>query len=234
MAYQDSDASLLGTLSAICSGGLQINLAETVTMSATLSTNAFGEAIDGMRVEMFARLNVDVSPALMISPEEDIILTATLNVEVIDPANFVNGYAALYGFLTSEIDPSINLVYCPDLYITLEIEEIINIGCTMNNQIELKRYRGDSYPVEATLGKNGSTSAKDIDFIMSTQIEGQSVWSADGIIEDEDNGMVSFDLSIDAVAIAGEGVYDIQGTDIDGYIYTYAKGKFILLEDVTV
>jgi len=147
--------------------------------------------------------------------------------------NLVNSYVTMYGFLTANIN-LYSSVYCSDLPVDFEIQMIESFGCSIKGEsVELKRYRGDTYPVATTLSKNGSKDTTGITFKMSTQIENEIVYTVDGIVENASNGIVNFPLDINAVTTAGSGVYDIQGND-GTYIYTYEKGVFTLLEDVTV
>ena len=208
MAYQDGDASLLGSLFADASGE-EIS-GTLIEMKGTLSATAFGKYYE------------NVSSIDMVGT-----LDSTVNTVV-----FVDSYAAMYGFLNSTVTAGTSLAFCPDLYIDMEIQELVSSGCKIGDSMDITRYRGDTYPLTATLGRNGNFNIDDMTFTLSTQIGNGTVYASTGTIVDADNGIVKFEWPTGSVDIAGEGVYDIQGQD--SYIYTYDKGKFTLLEDVTV
>jgi hypothetical protein len=67
---------------------------------------------------------------------------------------------------------------------------------------------------------------------MSTKIGDGQIYTTIGTILNAQKGIVEFSFQPAAVDMPGEGTYDIQGED--SYIYTYDKGKFTLLDDLTV
>jgi len=209
MAYQDGDASLLGSLNATVDG----------------------EEIDGLLIEMYGTLGSTVRGSVFEN-QVSIQLTGTLGSQVNDVEVLVNSYVAMYGFLMSHIEAKAAMAVCPDLYIDMEILELESSGCEIGDSMDITRYRGDTYPLTATLGRNGNFNVTGMTFTISTQINNGAIYSSVGTILDATNGIVRFEFDPAAVNTAGEGIYDIQGDD--GYIYTYDKGKFILLDDVTV
>ncbi len=68
---------------------------------------------------------------------------------------------------------------------------------------------------------------------MSTQIDSGIIYTVDGVISDAASGIVTFELDLTGIATSGIGVYDIEGND-GSYVYTFDKGVFTLLDDVTV
>ena len=207
MAFQDSDASMLGSLGAIANGSSEDGT--KVRASGTLTGTASASSIQNVSVSMVGTLS-------------------STNQTVM----YNDAYVSMYGFLKSSVSPSVNIMICSDITVDMKILELEIDGCKIGESMEIKRYRGDTYPLRAKLGRNGNFSTTGITFKMSTKIADGTIHTSTGVVKDAVNGIVEFPFDVSAVALAGSGVYDIQGQD--GYIYTYDKGPFILLEDVTV
>ena len=168
---------------------------------------------------------IDISSGLIQMSGE---LTSNISQQIL-----VNSYAVMYGFLTASINTYAS-VFCADINIEFTEQILESSSCSIGEEsMELIRYRGDTYPVSAKLIKNGSPDVTGSTFKMSTQIGGGVIYTVDGIIENATMGIVNFPIDVLAIGTSGEGVYDIQGND-GIYDYTYEKGVFTLLEDVTV
>ena len=252
MAYQDGEASALGSLSStslavaaslvnaelgIVNGTLDANIeaykihdAALDIVDGILTSSGDGEEILYRLTELKGTLTAEANASQFFNtgPVE---MLGSLTVETAT-VMYIDAYVAMYGFLSADMGSVALKTFCPDIYVNMEIQTIESSGCTIGDSVDIQRYRGDTYPLRATLGRNGDFSTSGITFTMSTKIDNQQVHSVTGTIIDAETGIVEFAFSADAVAIAGEGVYDIQGDD--GYIYTYDKGKFELLADVTI
>lgn len=229
MAIQDSGHILAdATLTSTANADIVIQI--TVSMAGSLDASASGTAVSETFVSMAGTGSMSVTPKLY--KESGLIqMSGSLNGTATNQV-LVNTYVTMYGFLNSNIN-LYKSVHCADLAISFETQMIESLGCSIGESVELKRYRGDTYPVSTTLSKNGSYDATGITFEMSTQIGGGTIYTVAGIIDDANNGLVSFPLGATSVSLSGTGVYDIQGND-GTYIYTYEKGVFTLLDDVTV
>jgi len=227
MAFQDSDASMLGSLGAIVVGAIILN--SSVIATGSLSSSADGMKEDGSTVRI---------KGVLTSVAEG-VLTQNVSVGMLGTLSSTNqtvmyndAYVSMYGFLSSTVSPAVSIMLCADITVDMAILELEINGCKIGESMEIKRYRGDTYPLRTKLGRNGNFNTAGITFKMSTKIADGTIHTSTGIIKDAVNGIVEFGFDVAAVATAGSGVYDIQGED--GYIYTYDKGPFILLEDVTV
>lgn len=96
---------------------------------------------------------------------------------------------------------------------------------------EIKRYRGDTYPIIATLKENSipvdltnSTVKLTIGYNIPVTIIGN--------ITDATNGVVQFEFGAAEVAVVGRFKYDIQA-ETGSYVTTYVKDNFILTDDIT-
>lgn len=211
MAFQDSSADLTGEListalgDSVAAGGL-------ITMSGVGSMTVVG-----------------ISYLDMTALQMDGILSA----EVLSTSNYQDSYAAMYGFGNIIIDNVGVSAICSDLFLDMETQELISSGCTIGDSDMITRYRGDDYPLRAILGKNGVFDVTGFTFKMSSRIESQAIFTSDGSVIDIENGIVEFPWPAGSIDTAGVGVYDIQGND-GTYTYTYDKGVFTLLDDVTV
>ena len=227
MAFQDSNASMLGSLGAIVAGAVILNA--TVIATGSLSSNADGMSEDGTKVRANGTLTGTASAVLIQNFSVDMVGTLSSTNQTV---MYNDAYVSMYGFLSASVSPAVSIVLCADITVDMEILEVEINGCKIGESMEIKRYRGDTYPLRAKLGRNGNFDTTGITFKMSTKIADGTIHTSTGVIKDALNGIVEFGFDVAAVATAGSGVYDIQGQD--GYIYTYDKGPFILLEDVTV
>ena len=204
------------------SGFVEITGSVALLVSSMVAESGF--------ISMRASATINVLPKIVVdSGLISISGSATINdtIEVL-----VNAYATMYGFARISVE-TFSAISCSDLIIDMSIDKLESFGCIIGESMELKRYRGDTYPVSATLSKNGLKDTTGITFQMSTKIDGEATFTVNGIVTDALSGAVSFPLDVLSVAVAGSGAYDIQGND-GTYIYTYEKGVFTLLDDLTV
>ncbi len=157
------------------------------------------------------------------------VLSATFGGKLYHNAEPVDMLGTLSGSLSTS-----SVVQCNDLIIDMDLAFIYSDRCSeKGNSMELKRYRGDTYPVTCLLAMNGNKDVTGMTFKMSMQIDSGTIYTVDGTIVNATEGMVTFIPDPLAVVTAGSGVYDIQGND-GTYDYTYEKGVFTLLDDLTV
>lgn len=182
-------------------------------------------------IEILSELNSTITA---IAPElsGSIDITATLD-STVSGNIYLNSYLTMYGFGFIEITGSGINVKCYDLAINMEIQSLRSSGCEIGDSEMITRYRGDDYPIQAILAKNGIYDITGYTFQMSTQIDLGTIYTATGTIVDAVNGIVDFTFPVGSVDIAGEGTYDIEGND-GTYTYTYDSGIFTLLPDLTV
>ena len=98
-----------------------------------------------------------------------------------------------------------------------------------NNMIT--RFRGDNYPLIVTLKENGNP----VDLTNATvrlSIGFDTVIVLTAIITDAVNGVAKFEFPVHSVDKVGRFPYDIEVND-GGYITTYVKDIFELIDDVT-
>ncbi len=186
-----------------------------------------GEEILGTLTEMFGTLGATAFAQERINSEA-ITMVGTLDGSI-QTIMYIDAYAAMYGFLTAEASCSElkSIVLCPDIEVDF-IPETINVdGCTIAQTTKLTRVVDDTYPLQVTLGKNGDYRTDGITFKMSTQIADGTIYTSIGTVVNADEGIVEFAFDVAAISTAGSGIFDIQGDN--GYIYTYIKGKFIIL-----
>lgn len=196
----------------------------------TLDGSAYGESLDPMYVELWGRLSAEANAVLDYNI--DALLIGHGDIGEIGYVVETSVFVSMYGFLYCDIDLKNIGSFCPDLKINFETLVLESAACGMKGEsMDIIRYRGDTYPIVATLGRNGNFDVTGITFTMSVKIGDGQTYSVSGVVANAAAGLVEFYLPEEAVAIPGEGVYDIQG--YDAYIYTYDKGKFILLDDVT-
>ena len=96
---------------------------------------------------------------------------------------------------------------------------------------DITKYRGDNYPLQVKLGKDDNYNITGMTFEMSTRIAEGTTYISTGNIIDANKGLVSFPFVSGAVDTAGSGVYSIRGNN--GYIFTYTRRNFVLLDDLT-
>lgn len=218
--YSDVSASenILDGIDPISIGG---------TLSATVVGNT--EVVD-FNI-MHGTLSSSVKASISINTEP-VSMNGTLESTVV-PNMLMNAYVAMYGFLSAAISKRTG-AFCFDLNVEMITEEIISLGCNIEGaSMPLTRFRGDTYPVLTKLGLNGDPDVTGYTFRMSTQIDNGVVYTVDGVISDASNGIVTFELDLTGIDLPGVGVYDIEGND-GSYVYTFDKGVFTLLDDVTV
>ena len=229
MANQDSGLiQVSGLCSASIVGKMYYNsglISLLVANSIDASGKQNGPYFTNMNGNCFISINTEVivRPNLINLSG---VCSINLNTQVL-----VNAYASIYGFLSSKVRGH---SFCPDLFFDKEITEIIHDGCSIKGEsLELIRYRGDTYPLVATLAKKGDYNIDGHTFKMSTQIADGTIYESVGTILNSSAGLVQFILEASAVDVTGNGTYDIEGND-GTYIYTYEKGIFTLLDDLTV
>lgn len=205
MAYQDGSATALGVLSSTIGGDAVPQ--GYVSMLGALSSSVYATVYNNS-----------------ITIQMDGTLSSTVSV-----TSAKSSYSIMIGVLNASVGVE---VFCPDIFADMEIQKITNIGCEKGDTMDITRYRGDTYPLETVLGRNGNTDATGITFKMSVQIDNGTIYTSTGTIVDTKNGIVKFEWPAGSIDAAGEGIYDIQGED--SYIYTYVKGKITILDDLTV
>ncbi len=213
VASQTTEDNILmtGTLDSHVVAGMATTLPEPVSMSGELLSEVSGNI-----------------PAITIDP---VSMEGTLSSSVNMKIDF-QAYSAMYGFLTVNI-ASKNYQICYDINADMIIQEIVSEGCDIGvDNMPLIRYRGDTYPVFSRLSRNGNPDISAYTFKLSTQLDGDTLYTSTGTITDSANGLVEFEFDPLAIDTAGEGVYDVEGDD-GSYIYTFEKGTFELLQDVT-
>ncbi len=148
-----------------------------------------------------------------------------------------NQYVNAFGISMSGTgDMSINDIgsECFDFILDFDLGFIYSNHCgNKGDSMKITRYRGDNYPFTAVLSLSGNFNITGMTFKMSTQIDSGVIYTMNGSIINAPMGMVTFVPETDAVFTAGSGVYDIEGND-GTFTYTYEKGDFTLLDDVTV
>ena len=95
------------------------------------------------------------------------------------------------------------------------------------------RYRGDNYPIEAKLTRNGSWS------LDGSTVKITIVFNDDGVdntvtgtVTDEPNKIVEFATTSAIINSVRDGTYDIQ-VDDGSYIYTHLSGEISIISDIT-
>lgn len=232
MAVQDSGFIALSATGSVDVLSTQVLVnSGLVSASGSLSSTVSGKQTGPNYVHMFGTLSAEVNPEIVYNLGT-ITMSGTADISVA-PQVLVNSYVSMYGFLTATVNPKI-YAPCFELITDFNTQVIESVGCSTNkgSSVALKRYRGDTYPVAAILSKNGDTDITGFVVKLSTQITGQALYTSTGIITNGPLGYVEFDLDPLAIATAGTGVYDIQ-VDDGTYIYTYEKGEFELLDDLT-
>ena len=96
----------------------------------------------------------------------------------------------------------------------------------------LERFKGDTYPIEATLTRDGTWSLSGSTVKMSFEFDDAITHTFTGTITDYGTKTVEFVPTAAAVASARHGMFDIQ-VDDGTYIATHIRGTVRILEDVT-
>ncbi len=109
---------------------------------------------------------------------------------------------------------------------------------------EIEWYRGDSYPIEATI-KNKETGVViditgysfilTVDTLKKPEDATTKVFSITGVLDaDPTMGKVSFTPTVSNTDIdPGKYYYDVQMTDSSGHIRTIAKDIWTILQDIS-
>jgi len=204
-----------------------------IIIDGVLNSSIDGKQNGPFAVVMRAEADMLVSPRVY-SNAGVVSFVGELITEDLSAQNLVNAYSSMFGFLSSNIVNAHALVYCADLTINMIVQEIDSSVCRIKGaSVELKRFRGDTYPVQTVLGRNGNTNIEGHTFKLSSRLNNKILYTSVGTIIDGVNGRVEFVLEVDAVGEAGSGVYDIEGND-GTYVYTYEKGVFTIVDDLTV
>ncbi len=229
MANQDSGfIQLTGDLSVEITPNVITE--SSISFLGTLDSTIDGESKGAGFISFSGSGGLSIEPDVY-TPVGKITFAGSLSAEI-STQNLVNSFSAMYGFLTAKIGGS-KTIYCSELTLDMAMQTIESVVCSIKGEgMKLIRFRGDNYPVKAVLGIAGITDTTGLTFKMSTQIEGGAVHTVAGVITDAVNGRVSFTLPTEAVAVAGSGFYDIESND-GTYTYTYEKGVFTLLPDLT-
>lgn len=207
MANQDTSAALLG------SGSVSVIEASQVTYSVDFSGTG----------EMTATVESYVNVAA-------VNFDGSLNGAV-QSGNYINTYASLYGFLTSTVNAEAT---CENLLLNMEPPEIEVLQCSIEGElVDLQVFKNNTLPVTARLSVKGNYNIVGHTIRLSVQLAGDTLYTVTGTITDGLTGAVSFALNPLSVDTAGVGEYDIEGHD-GTYVYTYGKGTFTVLENLTV
>lgn len=206
MAFQDTSVSMLG------SGQVSVIEYSQVTHS----------------VSMLGSGGMSVSPVVDVNPGA-IDFAGSLS-SGIGTGQLLNNYISAYGFLNVSVSAR---AVCYDIVNNFIPQHIISNFCKNKGEsVALKRFKNDTYPVTATLSKDGVYDITGFTIKLSTQIGTGTVYTSTGNITDAVNGNVEFILDAGAIDTAGEGTYDIEVND-GTYVYTYEKGVFEIVEDLT-
>lgn len=96
----------------------------------------------------------------------------------------------------------------------------------------LERYRGDTFPIEATLTRDGTWSLVGSVVKMSFIFDDDVTHTFTGTVTDHANKVVEFEPTTAAVASTRTGTFDIQ-VDDGSYIATHMRGTVRVLQEVT-
>lgn len=227
MANQDTSAALLG--SGLVSATTGVDVYSSVSLlgsglaSATeISQKTYSVAFSGTG-DMSASVNafVDMSP---------INFDGSLNGAV-QSGNYINTYVTLYGFLSSQANTAIG---CADVFFDMEPPRVEVLQCSNEGElVDLQVFKGNTYPVTARLSIKGDYDITGHTIRLSTQIDGDTLYTVTGTITNALAGEVSFALDPLSVDTPGVGKYDIEGNDAI-YTFTYGTGEFTVLDNLTV
>lgn len=226
MANQDTSATLSGSLSASADISVEIEVSASLLGSGLIS--AIEDSQKSQSASFFGSGEMDVFAT------QDVHLSAiniggSLSVSV-SPKPFFNTEISFYGIGSGSSKYKIT---CPDTLINFIPQKIISAFCrNKGTSVDIKRYKNDTYPVFAKLSKDGSYDITGFTVKLSVQIGTGSVYTSTGSITDAVNGEVNFALDPALILETGKGTYDIEVND-GTYIYTYERGVFEILEDLT-
>ena len=99
-------------------------------------------------------------------------------------------------------------------------------------EIILERYRGDTFPIEATLSRNGTWTLVGA-VKMTFKFDDDVLHTFDGTIVSSTDHIVTFIPTAEAIETVRSGIFDIQVND-GSYIYTHLKGTVDIIGDVTI
>ena len=98
--------------------------------------------------------------------------------------------------------------------------------------IILERFRGDTYPVEATLTRDGDWTLDGSVVKMTFEFNDKIEHTFIGTVTDLVNHIVEFEPTGDAVNKVRQGRFDIQ-VDDGFYVATHISGQVHIVNDVT-
>ena len=224
--YQNVSVSATGTGDVVVVAGVHQNA--SAIMLGELDVTAIGINADYAYTHMLGRLSMDVSAGVLVN-SGPIAIDGSLSVDT-SVQNLINVSVEMHGTLNITIS---TVTQCNDLVIDMDLAFIYSEKCDIKgNSMELIRFRGDTYPITCVLSQNGNTDISGQTFEMSMQIAGGTIYTVVGTVINAGMGMVTFIPDPLAVELAGSGFYDIQSND-GSYDYTYEKGVFTLLDDLT-
>lgn len=96
----------------------------------------------------------------------------------------------------------------------------------------LERFRGDTFPIEATLTRDGTWTLVGSTVKMSFKFDDGVTHTFTGTVTDYPNKIVEFVPTASAVGTARVGVFDIQ-VDDGTYVATHVRGTVRILQEVT-
>lgn len=226
MANQDASAALLG------SGASSITATADAYASASMLGSGSMTAVEDDHTAYSVHFSGSGDMTVTVHPYINVAVgdfSGSLT-SVISSGIYHNTFASVYGVLTSTINAT---VQCWDVVNNMEPQKIISAFCKNKGEsVAIQRYKGDSYPVTAKLSKDGNYNISGFTVRMSTQIGSGTVYTSTASITDAVNGEVEFILDPAAVGTSGTGTYDIEVND-GTYVYTYEKGTFTIVDDLT-
>ena len=203
---------------------------EPITMISELDTNI--------------KLIVYIEPGLIVSNmylnaeangqipniSESITMNSALDVSV--NSKFIQNIEPVIMVGICSMDIKATSVYCIGEQIDFIPQKIYIDACNDKEADMIKRYKGDTYPLEMVFSKNGNHNIDGYTFKLYTQIDGQQLYVSTGQTMSIDHGLVIFVFDSDAVATTGSGVYEIKAITAD--IATYAHGKLEIIDTLAV
>lgn len=96
----------------------------------------------------------------------------------------------------------------------------------------LERFRGDTFPIEVTLTRDGAWSLSGSTVKMTFIFSDEVVHTFTGTITDSPNKIVEFEPTTASVLTARQGTFDVQ-VDDGSYVATHMRGTVRILQDVT-
>lgn len=98
----------------------------------------------------------------------------------------------------------------------------------------ITRTRGDTYPIELTLGADvtGGAFLLTVDPSPRPANADNNLFQVPGTITDAGGGVVEFDVSTENADSLGRYFYDVQMT-LSGVVYTVAAGSITFVQDIT-